>query len=202
MPYLQSQHFRLTEHLTYGRAAPSPAPLDIKTRIADPLTGFPTLDEFYRLGQPLVKECLSQGLSCAVTIIDIDHFGRLSTAYNEKILGQVLKSIAGRLEAACADSRHLSARLGDGVFGLFLVGLNGAAAMDFCEKLRLEIAAMRFAADAADFSVTVSLGLAEVYGPETFDNYLNAAEQFLFMAKSHGRNRVFSDRTVVLHAAG
>jgi len=199
MPYLQSQHFRLTERLTYGWA-PSPAPLDIETRI--PLTGFPTLDEFYRLGEPLVEECLSQGLSCAVAIIDIDHFGRLSTAHDEKTLGRVLKSVAVRLEAECAGSRHLSACLGDGIFGLFLVGLDGDAAMDFCEKLRLEVAAMRFADNAADFSVTASLGLAEVYGPETFDNYLNAAEQFLFMAKNHGRNQVFSDRTVVLQAAG
>jgi len=61
---------------------------------------------------------------------------------------------------------------------------------------------MRFGSGDGEFSITVSIGLAEVCGPETFDNYLNAAEQFLFMAKSYGRNQVFSDYTIVLQAVG
>lgn len=202
MPYIQSQHFRETERLTYGWSAPSPARADAAALTADPLTDLPTLTEFYRLGEPLVEESLSQGVSCAAAIVDIDHFRRLETAHDEETIARVLKALAARLEAACIGSRHLAARLGDEEFGLLLVGLDSAAAMDFCEKIRLEIAAMRFEAGAADFSITISIGLAKIRGPETFDNYLNAAEQFLFMAKNHGRNRVFSDRTVALQAAG
>lgn len=199
MPYLQSQHFRLTERLTYGRAAPSPA--QQVSSAVDPLTGFPTLNEFYRIGQPLVEESIAQGVVCAVAILDIDHFRRLNDGHDEETVSRVLKTLAARLDAACVGTRHLLARLGDEEFGLLLVGLDGAAAMRFCEDIRLEIAAMRFQADATDFSITVSIGLAEVCGPETFDNYLNAAEQFLFMAKNHGRDQVYSDRTVVLQAA-
>ncbi|MCJ9749875.1 GGDEF domain-containing protein [Neorhizobium sp. BETTINA12A] len=202
MPYLQSQHFRKSERLTYGWAAPSPVQMEMANLTADPLTGFANLREFYRLGSPLVGTCLSEGTSCAVAIVDIDHFRRLNDTHCEEVIAQVLKAIAAKLDVACSGGRHLLARLDDEEFGLLLVGFDGAAATDFCEKLRLEIAGMRIASGDNDFSITVSIGLAEVYGPETFDNYLNAAEQFLFMAKSFGRNQVFSDHTVVLQAVG
>jgi diguanylate cyclase (GGDEF)-like protein len=202
MPYLLSQHFPETERLTYGLAAPSRIQMETANPVADPLTGFANLKEFYRLGEPLVREALAAGTACAVAIVDIDHFRRLNDVHCKETIVQVLKAAAARLGSACTGSRHLLARLGDEEFGMLLVGLDPAAATELCEKLRLEIAGIRIVSGNIDFSITVSIGLAEVCGPETFDNYLNAAEQFLFMAKSHGRNRVFSDYTIVLQATG
>ena len=46
-------------------------------------------------------------------------------------------------------------------------------------------------------TITVSAGLAAISERETFDNYLNAADQFLYMAKHAGRNRVFSELSLV-----
>ncbi|MFB9947288.1 GGDEF domain-containing protein [Rhizobium puerariae] len=201
MPYLQCQHFRETERPPYGWAAQSSAQTDAGDALVDPQTGLSTLRDFYRRGQPLVDGCLSRKTPCAVAIIDIDHFRRLNETYCEETAGRVLRAIAAKLDAACCGKGHLPTRLGIEAFGLLLIGLDEAGAMDFCERLRLDIAAMRFEAGDSDFSVTVSIGLAKICGPETFDNYLNAAEQFLFMAKSHGRNQVFSERKVVLHAA-
>ncbi|MDQ0135507.1 diguanylate cyclase (GGDEF)-like protein [Neorhizobium galegae] len=202
MPYLRSQHFRETERLTYGRAAPSPIQMEAASPVADPLTGLVNLKEFYRLGEPLVRECLSEGIFCAVAIADIDHFRRLNAVHCEETVAQVVKTTAARLGSACGGGRNLLARLGEEEFGMLFVGLDAPAATELCEKLRHEIAGIRIVSGDIDFSITVSIGLAEVCGPETFDNYLNAAEQFLFMAKSHGRNRVFSDYTIVLQAAG
>ncbi|MEN3145827.1 GGDEF domain-containing protein [Neorhizobium sp. IRAMC:178] len=202
MPYLLSQHFREKERLTHGLAAPLPIQMEAARPTADPLTGFANLKEFYRLGEPVVRECLSEGISCAVAIVSIDHFRRLNVVHCEETVAQVVKTTAARLGSACRGSRHFLARLGDEEFGMLLVGLDVAAATEFCEKLRLDIADVRIMSGDVDFSMTVSIGLAEVCGPETFDNYLNAAEQFLFMAKSHGRNRVFSDYTIALQTAG
>jgi diguanylate cyclase (GGDEF)-like protein len=202
MPYLLSQHFREKERLTYGLAAPSRIQMETASPTADPLTGFANLKEFYRLGEPLVGKCFSEGISCAVAIVNIDHFRRLNAVHCEETVAQVLKTTAAKLGSACGGNLHFLARLGDEEFGMLLVGLDVAAATELCEKLRLEIAGIRIISGDIDFSMTVSIGLAEVCGLETFDNYLNAAEQFLFMAKSHGRNRVFSDYTIVLQAAG
>ena len=42
---------------------------------------------------------------------------------------------------------------------------------------------------------------ASISDAETFDNYLNAADQYLYLAKHSGRNRVFSDYQVTRIAA-
>ena len=55
--------------------------------------------------------------------------------------------------------------------------------------------------DDEDISVTISMGLASISDAETFDNYLNAADQYLYLAKHSGRNRVFSDYQVSRIAA-
>jgi PleD family two-component response regulator len=95
----------------------------------------------------------------------------------------------------------LVARLGEQVFGLLVVGLDPAQSTQFCEQIRADVAEMRVCTGDGETFITVSVGLAEIYGLETFDNYLNAAEQFLFMSKSYGRNRVFSDHTIALQIA-
>jgi len=107
MPYLQSQHFRETERLTYGWAAPSPVQMEGANLTADPLTGFANLKEFYRVGPSLVGTCLSEGTTCATAIVDIDYFRRLNDTHCEETVAEVLKATAARLEAACNGGRHL-----------------------------------------------------------------------------------------------
>jgi PleD family two-component response regulator len=46
------------------------------------------------------------------------------------------------------------------------------------------------------------MGLAAISGSEDFDNYLNAADQYLYLAKHSGRNQVFSDYQVKRIMAG
>jgi diguanylate cyclase (GGDEF)-like protein len=60
---------------------------------------------------------------------------------------------------------------------------------------------MTVTADDEDLSVTISIGVAEISAHETFDNYLNAADQFLYMAKHKGRNLVYSDTKLTGEAA-
>ena len=46
-------------------------------------------------------------------------------------------------------------------------------------------------------ALAAAIGLAAISEREPFDNYLNAADQFLYMAKHAGRNRVFSELSLV-----
>jgi diguanylate cyclase (GGDEF)-like protein len=188
------------ERLISRSPAPPPVSRQDTDTITNPLAGLPDLTEFYQLGEPLVADCLARGLPTAVAIVAVDHSRRLSEGDSQEILVCALKTIADRLSAASMGQRHLHALLSGDELGMLLVGLDGAAAMDVCEKLRLEIAAMRIDGGHLVAPVTISIGVAEVCGPETFDNYLNAAEQFLFMAKSNGGNQTFSDHMIMPHA--
>ncbi len=47
-----------------------------------------------------------------------------------------------------------------------------------------------------EIAVTISIGVVETETGESFDNNLNAADQLLYLAKSNGRNRVYSTLTL------
>lgn len=151
---------------------------------------------FFDRGPKIVEMCLRQGQPVSMALLDIDHFKKLNDTYGHEIGDVVLKAVAKKLNALVGEKQHLVARLGGEEFGVLFAGLDIEAAFEFCERIRLEISKVLIVVDDEDLSVTVSMGLANISGSETFDNYLNAADQYLYLAKHSGRNRVFSDYQV------
>ncbi len=151
---------------------------------------------FFEAGPRLVDQAVRRGEPMSIAILDIDHFKRLNDTYGHEVGDVVLKAVARRLKHRLND-RHLLARLGGEEFGIIFHGLSLEAALDCCEHLRRELAAQPIIADGEALTITVSAGLAVIAERETFDNYLNAADQFLYMAKHAGRNRVFSELSLM-----
>jgi diguanylate cyclase (GGDEF)-like protein len=151
---------------------------------------------FFQYGSRMVDQCLRRGGTTSIAIIDIDHFKRLNDTYGHEVGDLVLKAVAKRLRALIGEE-HLLARLGGEEFGILFNELGICAAHDFCETVRRDIAAAKVVADDEELSITISIGLATIEGPETFDNYLHAADQFLYMAKYDGRNRIVSELTLL-----
>ncbi len=161
--------------------------------LSDYLTGLRNRRCFFDEGPSLVATCRERGEACSMAMLDIDHFKQLNDTYGHEIGDRVLKAVAARLQEILDDSDHLLARLGGEEFGILLAGMDTKSASDFCEVLRHHISEVRVALDDADLGVTASIGVAEVGGNENFSNYLNAADQFLYLAKRYGRNRVYSE---------
>ncbi|WP_112833552.1 sensor domain-containing diguanylate cyclase [Ensifer sp.] len=159
---------------------------------SDYLTDIYNRRHFFLTGPRLVEQCLRRGETTAIAILDIDHFKRLNDTYGHEIGDVVLKHVAKRLTTLVGEE-HLLARLGGEEFGILFNGFDVQRAFAFCEKLRMELARSRILADDEELSITVSIGLATIETPESFDNYLHAADQFLYMAKHAGRNRVISE---------
>ncbi|MBL0373192.1 diguanylate cyclase [Rhizobium sp. KVB221] len=151
---------------------------------------------FFDLGPKLVEMSLRQSQPVSMALLDIDHFKRLNDTYGHEIGDLVLKAVSKKLISLVGESQHLVARLGGEEFGILFTGLDIEGAYDYCELVRKEISRVRVVVDEEDLSVTISMGLANISASETFDNYLNAADQYLYMAKHSGRNRVFSDYQV------
>ncbi|WP_183736075.1 diguanylate cyclase [Rhizobium sp. BK275] len=167
----------------------------------DYLTGLYNRRYFYDNGPKLVNECLRLKMSSAVAILDIDHFKRLNDTYGHEIGDKVLRAVADRLQAIFEGSDNLLSRLGGEEFAILFPQMDSLAATKLCDEIRSEISRLRVTADDEELSVTVSIGLAEITGYETFENYLNAADQFLYMAKHKGRNLVYSDAKMTEEAA-
>ena len=148
---------------------------------------------FFDRGPKLVDVTLRQGKAASMALMDIDHFKRLNDTYGHEIGDDVLKAVSRKLLSLVGEDQHLVARLGGEEFGILFAGIDVESAFNFCQLIRTEIGNTRIVADEEDLSITVSMGLATINGAETFDNYLNAADQYLYMAKNSGRNRIYSD---------
>jgi diguanylate cyclase (GGDEF)-like protein len=162
----------------------------------DYLTDLYNRRHFYERGPKMVETGLRQGQRLAMGLMDIDNFKRLNDTYGHEVGDAVLKAVAKRLVQSVANTPHLAARLGGEEFGVLLVGLDMEQALACCEQLREDIGEVRIVVGDEEISVTVSMGLAAITDEESFDNYLNAADQYLYLAKNSGRNRVFSDYQV------
>ncbi|QRM55815.1 diguanylate cyclase [Sinorhizobium sp. BG8] len=156
---------------------------------------------FFEAGSRLVDQAIRRGEPSCIAILDIDHFKRLNDTYGHEVGDAVLKAISTRLRTRLG-ARHLLARLGGEEFAILFYGLDLDAALDHCEGLRADLAGEPIDADGEPVTVTVSIGLASIASRESFDNYLNAADQFLYMAKHAGRNRVFSELSLMNALAG
>ena len=156
---------------------------------------------FFDRGPKMVEMCLRQSAPVCTALLDIDHFKRLNDTYGHEVGDLVLKAVSRKLLQLVGEKQHLPARIGGEEFALLLTHMDIEQAYEFCERIRIEISKTKVAIDDEDISVTVSMGLATISESETFDNYLNAADQYLYLAKHSGRNRVFSDYQVLKIAA-
>lgn len=167
----------------------------------DYLTGLYNRRHFFDEGPRLVNDCLRSSTSAAVAILDIDHFKRLNDTYGHEIGDQVLKAVAGRLQSFFEASPYLLSRIGGEEFAVLFSNLDSQAATSVCDALRTDLIDLKIIADDEELTVTVSVGVAAIDGYESFENYLNAADQFLYMAKHKGRNQVYSDARMAAEAA-
>jgi len=166
----------------------------------DYLTGLYNRRHFFEEGPRLVAagHNSEDRKPMSMAVMDIDNFKLLNDTYGHEIGDEVLKEISARLSRVCGD-RHLLARLGGEEFGLLICGLDPAGARDYCEEIRHAVASEPVHTVDEELNVTISIGVAEVAERETFDNYLNAADQFLYMAKHAGRNRVMAENEINAH---
>jgi diguanylate cyclase (GGDEF)-like protein len=160
---------------------------------SDYLTGLPNRRYFFDAGPAQVAGRLERGEPCCIAMLDIDHFKKLNDTYGHEVGDRVLQAVGAKLARRLDGSGHLLARLGGEEFSVLMLGLDVAAGSALCETLRREIESLRVALDDQDLNVTISVGLAEIAGRESFSNYLAAADQLLYLAKSYGRNRVYSE---------
>ncbi|MFL0691246.1 MAG: diguanylate cyclase [Agrobacterium tumefaciens] len=160
---------------------------------SDYLTGLPNRRYFFDEGPAQVAGRLERHEPCCIAMLDIDNFKKLNDTYGHEIGDRVLQAVGTKLARRLDGSGHLLARLGGEEFSVLMLGLDVEKGSALCETLRREIESLRVALDDQDINVTISIGLAEIAGRESFSNYLAAADQLLYLAKSYGRNRVYSE---------
>lgn len=137
----------------------------------------------------------------SIILMDIDHFKKVNDQYGHLVGDKVLKNIAKLLRSLIRES-DLLARYGGEEFILLLPNTPKDAALTFAENLRQQVEKSQVdCGNGLTVSCTLSLGVAEYQSNFiTLDEITNAADQALYQAKKHGRNKVVSSANLLVTA--
>jgi two-component system cell cycle response regulator len=157
----------------------------VRLALIDPLTGLSNRRAFFERAEAACARC-AQGSPLTAIMFDIDHFKRINDLHGHDVGDQAIASvanIAGRQGA-------LIGRLGGEEFAMLIEGWRLDAVVALAERLRGEIAALRFDSAGEVIKLTCSFGVSERKIGDSVDDLLKRADVALYAAKTGGRNRV------------
>ena len=161
----------------------------LELALLDPLTGLH--NQRYMMQHLAGLIGTRHGTELVALMIDIDHFKSVNDRWGHATGDLVLKQVAETLRSRTRVFDSL-ARYGGEEFVIIMSGASANDATQAAERLRAAIQAMDFMPDdKTRHRLTVSIGVAcSTRAAITTERLLGAADQALYRAKRHGRNRV------------
>lgn len=158
----------------------------------DKLTGLLNRQAFSILIDKAFAEYRRDPRPICILLADIDHFksinDRFGHAGGDHILGQIASHLQTGLRAS-----DIAVRWGGEEFLIVLKGCALDSAQLVAEQLRLKIEHAQFTVGRQPISVTVSIGISQYDGTESYEQAISRADASLYAAKNGGRNRVCAE---------
>lgn len=159
----------------------------------DHLTGLPNRRAFEGVLREEVKLAQDNAETLSVAFCDIDHFKHVNDTHGHDTGDRVLKFVAGLLAKASDDHCHV-ARHGGEEFVMLFRGKTAAEACEAVDAVREDLATRSLVNRSNGERmerVSFSAGVANVLAYDDPRSALKAADRALYLAKEHGRNRVY-----------
>lgn len=122
--------------------------------------------------------------------IDIDHFKLVNDTHGHGVGDRVIKVLA-RLLRQRLRGADLVGRMGGEEFSIILPLTNAAAAKGVLDEIHKDFGSIIFHGEGdQQFSVTISIGIAEYQDGDTAVSLSDAADKALYMAKHNGRDQI------------
>jgi len=164
----------------------------------DHLTGLPNRRAFEGTLREEAAAAKEAGETLCVAFCDIDHFKNINDTHGHDAGDRVLKFVAGLLSKVSGDKCHV-ARHGGEEFVMLFRGKTTAEACKIVDDARQDMSERnlvdRVSGERMD-QVTFSGGVADVFAYDDPREALKAADRALYLAKEHGRNRIYIARDV------
>ena len=157
----------------------------------DPLTQLPNRRLFLdRLGQEIIKARRAD-LSLALLLVDLDEFKEVNDTLGHDVGDTLLQETARRIRSCIRDTDTV-ARLGGDEFTVILTELSGRTHIeDIAQKIIGKLAEPFHLCDEVAY-VTASIGITLFPSDANdIDTLMKHADQAMYAAKKHGRNRFF-----------
>lgn len=121
-------------------------------------------------------------------LLDIDHFKRVNDTYGHPAGDLVIQNIAQGIRDSLRQD-DITGRLGGEEFAVLLPKATLQQAQQLAERIREHVAATPTITHKETIYVTISIGVALLYGQDE-NSVQSQADQALYQAKNSGRNRV------------
>lgn len=153
----------------------------------DPLTG---LRNRRSLTRTYIEKPRRHPLRVCVIFVDIDHFKTINDTFGHHIGDEVLQHVGHQMMSRSTD-RFRAFRLGGEEFAMVLRDSSLTEGLELAENLRQALANQTLDFDGRPLKLTASFGVASGTLPDIdMDSLLAAADEALYRAKHHGRNRI------------
>ncbi len=165
-----------------------------KRVIKDELTGAMNRNGLHAVFQSQYELSLATGNSFVLALCDLDLFKNINDKYGHVAGDKILTLFVNTCKEYLRNS-DITVRYGGEEFVLILPAINKNKAFEVIETIRKEFQNKYINFENQQIKATVSIGVVEInpehYYKENFLNeYVNIADQKLYMAKKSGRNRV------------
>lgn len=129
----------------------------------------------------------ARGRPSALLYIDIDYFKKVNDKFGHDVGDRVLREITETL-SLWLRKEDMLARVGGDEFAALLEGQEIAEAVKAAERMRLAIDGYTEA--DWDFTLSISIGVAQIDGQATGDAVLGMGDNAMYKAKNTGRNKI------------
>ncbi len=179
----KQQHIELQEVLELNKTL----------AITDELTGL--YNRRYFMEQLVQQKALSErdDSDFILCFCDLDHFKQINDTFGHFTGDIVLNKFAEILKTSIREVDY-AARFGGEEFVCLLVNTDVKSALKVAERIRESLAKYNFSDIAPSLHATVSIGVSNFKQFNTIQETLMNADNRMYLAKQHGRNRVvYSD---------
>jgi len=162
----------------------------------DTLTGIPNRRQFDRDLMKEWKRAKRESTPLGMLMIDVDHFKMYNDTYGHPQGDVALQTVADAVVSSLKRSSDIAARWGGEEFAVLLPNTSKEGVLTIAESIRksVEEATITAADGKSHHNVTISIGVALMFpGKENnITDLILQADEALYEAKDHGRNRVYS----------
>lgn len=155
----------------------------------DPLTNVFNRRAFLTLLEKAISSAHRTQFDLSVLAIDLDHFKKVNDTWGHKTGDDVLRHFVG-LATGCLRNEDVMGRLGGEEFAIFLPNASSDGTLAVAERLRALVASQPGVTDRGPIGLTVSIGATHYLQGDSSDALLQRADEAMYLAKEHGRNRV------------
>lgn len=148
---------------------------------------------FFNALSEQIDQAFLNNKNLAVLMFDIDHFKQFNDTYGHECGDYVLISVANIIKKSVRD-KDMASRYGGEEFTVMLTNTGRKEALMVAERIRQAIADHDFVYNNQHLHVTISVGVSVFDVKENFVNspadFVNQADQGLYLSKNNGRNQV------------